>query len=268
MQLLLPSELKHRIAELSSHDSLASLARTHTAYQREAEQALYRTLSNPSLNCLETLATNSEKAGFVRFLAMPVGYFKFPYEKDHPSHQRATSYLLDALVNMHSLSDLRLRMPRYEVQPWMKSLDKILWSVYEHGSFDLLKLTAGDIVTIIFDYKLYAAMKLSTFLKSSEVKLNCRYLEYTSITTMKSGSWKLSNSFKILNYTSQLSSHWNAMATTQTLTVTELVSSRRSTLSIATLQFIKFWPNLSMKIKILIRYGWPMRSGSLRSPSI
>ena len=76
MQLLLPSELKHRIAELSSHDSLASLARTHTAYQREAELALYRTLSDPSTNCLETLATNSEKAGFVRFLTLECVYYK------------------------------------------------------------------------------------------------------------------------------------------------------------------------------------------------
>ena len=43
MQLLLPLELKHRV-ELSSHDSLASLARTHTAFQSEAEQALYPVL--------------------------------------------------------------------------------------------------------------------------------------------------------------------------------------------------------------------------------
>ena len=131
MQLLLPSELKHHIAELSSRDSLASLAQTHTAYQKEAEQALYRTLSNPSLKCLETLATNSEKAGLVRFLAIEyVPHEYVPYENDE--HWRAIDYLLNALVDMHSLSDLRLRMPRscYEVQPWVKSLDKILWSVY------------------------------------------------------------------------------------------------------------------------------------------
>ena len=120
--------LKHRIAELSSHDSLASLARTHTAVQREAEQALYRTLSYPSLKCLETLATNSEKAGFVRFLAM--GYANDDY-------WRSIDYLLKALVDMHSLSDFRLRMtcPCYEDQPWVKSLDKILWSVYELWKF-------------------------------------------------------------------------------------------------------------------------------------
>ena len=41
----LSSELKHRIVvELSSHGTLASLARTHTPYQWEAEQALCGTL--------------------------------------------------------------------------------------------------------------------------------------------------------------------------------------------------------------------------------
>ena len=45
MQLLLPSELKCLIVELLSN-SLAALARTHTAFQREAEkpEALYKTL--------------------------------------------------------------------------------------------------------------------------------------------------------------------------------------------------------------------------------
>ena len=136
MQLLLPSELKHRIVELSSHDSLASLARTHTVYQREAEEELYRTLSNPSLKCLETLAANSEKAGFVRFLAM--GHVDYESD-DH--HRKQIDYLLsNVLVNMHSLSDFRLRMPPIAVQPWNGSLiNKILWSVYELGIFNILK---------------------------------------------------------------------------------------------------------------------------------
>ena len=121
MQLLLPPELKHRIVELSSHDSLASLTRTHTTYQREAEQALYHTLSNPCLNCLETLSKNSEKAGFVRFLTM---------DNENDNYWREMDYLLNALVNMYSLSDFRVRKPRYEAQPWIECLDKILWSVY------------------------------------------------------------------------------------------------------------------------------------------
>ena len=136
MQLLLPSELKHSIAELSSQDTLASLARTHTTLRREAEEALYRTLSNPSLKCLETLATNSEKAGFVHFLTMKCFNRKKKKKKKDDDHWRATmEYLLNALVNMHRLSDFRLRFlrgydSRVRWQPWIESLDKILWSVY------------------------------------------------------------------------------------------------------------------------------------------
>jgi hypothetical protein len=45
--LVLPSELRSLIAELlvSSPNSLAALAKTHSAYQREAEKALYDTIS-------------------------------------------------------------------------------------------------------------------------------------------------------------------------------------------------------------------------------
>ena len=61
--LLLPSELKSLIAELpvSSPNSLAALARTHSAFRREAERALYDNLVidatkyHPS-KCMETLA--------------------------------------------------------------------------------------------------------------------------------------------------------------------------------------------------------------------
>ena len=134
MQLLLPSELKHRIVELSSHDSLASLARTHTAYRREAEQALYRTLSYPSLKCLETLAANSEKAGFVRFLTVECHCGRIENDNYWP----AMNYLLRSLVDMHSLSDFRLLFPRlYGLQDWeknLKSLNKILWLVNELGN--------------------------------------------------------------------------------------------------------------------------------------
>ena len=133
MQLLLPSELKHRIAELSSHDSLASLARTHTALQREAEQALYHTLSDPSLNCLETLATNLEKAGFVRFLAAKLECVR----NDYGHWQPAINCHLNALVNMRSLTDVRLRLPHStSIKTW-KRLNGILWSVYKLKIFDL-----------------------------------------------------------------------------------------------------------------------------------
>ena len=73
--------------------------------------------------------------------------------------------------------------------------------------FQKLELTPGDTVTIIFDYILCTAIKLSTFLESSVFRLKCRYSEYISITTMKSSSWGISNGFRMLNYTSQWSSH-------------------------------------------------------------
>ena len=130
------------------------MARTHTAFQREAERALYRTLSDPSLKCLKTLATNSEKAGFVHILTM--GRVNLENDSDNP--WRSIDYLLlNALVNMHSLFDFRLRMPRFEDltrienqedifwvlmprrerQSRIESLENILWSVYELGSFGL-----------------------------------------------------------------------------------------------------------------------------------
>ena len=204
IQLSLPPELKHGIVKLSPPNTLASLARTHPALQVVAEQALYLSLHNPVLKCLETLATNSEKAGFVRFLTMDIYYYE--NNPDGLNWEPAMiSYLLNALVNMHSLSDLRMRLS--PIKSWSESLDNILWSVYELGSFDLLKITAGDTVTFmqVFDYKLCTAMQISTFLESSRVKPSCRYLEYTIITAMKPGFWQLSNNFRVptLNYTSQ-----------------------------------------------------------------
>ena len=126
---LLPLEVLLLIIELSSGfpSSLAALARTHSTYQREAERALYDSLSihdNPdnSLKCLETLATNSEKATLVRFLTIEYGYDNIDY------NQNVTTYLSKSLINMQSLSDLRIRCrPGDEVM--MKDLGKILWSV-------------------------------------------------------------------------------------------------------------------------------------------
>ena len=107
---LLPLELVHFIVELSSGspDSLAALARTHSSYQREAEKALYDTLyiytsDDNSLKCMETLATNSEKAGLVRFLTIE-------YARDNiHKNQRVMTYVSESLTNMHSLSDFRVR---------------------------------------------------------------------------------------------------------------------------------------------------------------
>ena len=125
----LPSELKHFIIELSSgsHNSLAALARTHTSFQREAEKALYDTIyifsgDRDSLKCMETLATNPKKAALVHSLIIESSRY------DKIENQTVTTYLSKSLINMHSLSDFRVRSrPGGEVE--MKGLGKILWLV-------------------------------------------------------------------------------------------------------------------------------------------
>ena len=133
---LLPAELKRYVVELSSGlpSSLAALARTHTAYQREAEKALYDTLSiyayrDDSIKCMETLATNSEKAALVRSLI--IEYSRGSSGRDNIiKNQRVTIYLSKSLINMHSLSDFRVRSRPGEVEAKMiKALGKILRSV-------------------------------------------------------------------------------------------------------------------------------------------
>jgi hypothetical protein len=124
---LLPTELKLLIVELSSTGSLAALARTHSAYQNVAENALYHTISiyassNDSLRCLETLAENSEKAAFVRFLTITYDYID--------KYQRVTTCLSKSLINMHSLSDFWVKSWHGEAEE-MKDLGKIMWSVCE-----------------------------------------------------------------------------------------------------------------------------------------
>ena len=127
----LPPELKHLIVKLSSEspNSLAALARTHTSYQREAEKALYDTISiyassDDALKCMKTLTTNSEKTALVRSLTIE-------YARDNINkNQRVTTYLSKCLINMHSLSDFRVRSRPGEVEAKMiKALGKILRSV-------------------------------------------------------------------------------------------------------------------------------------------
>ena len=126
----LPAELKrHIVLKLSSGSpsSLAALARTHTAYQREAEKALYDTLyisasSDDSLICMKTLATNSEKAALVRFLTIE-------FDSDNTINPRMLTYVSKGLINMHCLSDFRVRSCPDPGVKLMKVLDKTLRSV-------------------------------------------------------------------------------------------------------------------------------------------
>ena len=134
------------MTELSSLNSLAALARTHTAFQREAERALYRTLSifpreDDTLRCLETLVANSEKAALVHSLAVEC-------TRDNPDENwKAMTCLVKVLINMHSLSDFRLIMRPNITNFWFKarkkvinSLNKILWLVYEVLIFSKLTI--------------------------------------------------------------------------------------------------------------------------------
>ena len=138
---LLPTELKRHVVELSfeSPSTLAALARTHTAYQREAEEALYDTLSisassDNSSKCMKTLATNPEKAALVRFLTVDFGNDNITKNQT----TRVITYLSKSLINMHSLSDLRVRSrPGAKM---IKGLDKILWSVCKNLIFSKLTI--------------------------------------------------------------------------------------------------------------------------------
>ena len=73
---------------------------------------------------------NSEKAGFVCCLTME----HVPKKID--DHWGVMDCLLNALVNMHSLSDFQVQIPTYEAEakPLIESIEKILWFVYELGS--------------------------------------------------------------------------------------------------------------------------------------
>ena len=95
------------------------MALTHPAYQKEAEEALYRTLAintynSKDLKCLETLAQNEGKAKLVRRLIVECG-------------RRRVYDLLKALPEMRALVDLRIRLRPDEAWKWVILLDQGLW---------------------------------------------------------------------------------------------------------------------------------------------
>ncbi|PPQ73452.1 hypothetical protein CVT26_010202 [Gymnopilus dilepis] len=121
--LRLPPELRCRIADFSTPSTLAALALTHPAYQKEAEEALYRTLAintynSKDLKCLETLAQNEGKAKLVRRLIVECGRRRV-YE-----NETAMSHLLKALPEMRALLDLRIRLRPDEAWKWVILLDQ------------------------------------------------------------------------------------------------------------------------------------------------
>jgi len=100
---------------------------------------LYHTISisassDDSLKCMETLATNSEKAALVGFLTIEYFY-------DIDKNQRVMTYLLKSLINMHSLSDFRIRS---RVEMHTKGLGNILCQ----GHFRLQTFYCEDVLNI------------------------------------------------------------------------------------------------------------------------
>ena len=107
---------------------------------------------------METLTTNSEKAALVHFLTIE-------YTRDNVNkNQRVTTYLSKSLINMGSLSDLRVGAPHdnSEAAEMIKSLGTILWSVSKIMIPLQINDSAGYTVKIIFDYMLFTAPMFST----------------------------------------------------------------------------------------------------------
>jgi len=129
-QLALPPELICHIAMLCSRSSLASLARTHSAFLSGAEEALYHTIDSP--RSLDTLCNNVKKTRFVRRLII--------YLECHPMRQgeckRHVQNLTKSLFTMSSLVEVRLGLlgeGRMYVgwTAWAKDLEDILWSAFK-----------------------------------------------------------------------------------------------------------------------------------------
>ena len=108
---------------------------------------------------METLATNPEKATLARFLII-----EYPRD-NHIENRRMTTYLRlsKSLINMHSLSDFRVRShPGNEAE--MSGLDKIMWSVCKYLIFSKPSNdSVGDTVKVIFDFTLFTATTFSAF---------------------------------------------------------------------------------------------------------
>ena len=181
---LLSSELQCLIAELSSPKSLAALARTHSTYQRVAEKVLYTALhiyadKDKSLKCMKTLASNSEKASLVHFLAIEYACININ------KNWREMTYLSKSIFNMHSLSDFRVRSwPGGVDAQWefIKGLGNILWSVCKDLIFRklmiLLAIQSRSFLITNFLLPWLTQLTLSTFFKSLRLTSNCRYLDY------------------------------------------------------------------------------------------
>ncbi|PPR06076.1 hypothetical protein CVT26_005282 [Gymnopilus dilepis] len=150
LSLTLPAELKCRIADFSPPSTLAALARTHPTYQKEAEEALYRTLSinthhDKDLKCLETLAKSEGKAQLVRRLIVECG------RRRVLENEAAMSHIINALPVMRAVLDLRVRMRPEEAWKWTYPLNQLLSdghraleTLYCNDDLDIAKIIEGN----------------------------------------------------------------------------------------------------------------------------
>ncbi|KAK2465153.1 hypothetical protein APHAL10511_002845 [Amanita phalloides] len=104
----LPLELIHNICTFCASSSLVALACANSFFQRQAEAVLYRQVTDGiwsgTFACLRSLRSNREKAFLVQSLTFDFGWNDSRF--DH-----ALDLLVEALAQMPSLLDLRIKMP-------------------------------------------------------------------------------------------------------------------------------------------------------------
>ncbi|KAG6806625.1 hypothetical protein H0H92_010619, partial [Tricholoma furcatifolium] len=126
----LPAETKFQIASYCTPPMLSSLASVASALQPQAEATLYSSIavSTDRIELLqhvfETLETNPQKAGFVRFLSVEA--MTWNSHADDETVETSVNYsagkkLLDVLPKLISLTDLRLKFHPGSYDPLLKS---------------------------------------------------------------------------------------------------------------------------------------------------
>ena len=174
--------------------SLASLARTHTAYQIEVEQAL------------DTCTFHCRPQGFLemhRTLSRELGESCLRPCPERSSQPIANAVFLEAwrvmtcllkLERSNQYDDFRLRICSGEPPQSIEELKRAT-SVISLIFNDL------DTVEVTLDYELFTTVFtcwVSSFLQSSKTKLNCKYLDYTRAETRRlygqgADAWKMNN---------------------------------------------------------------------------
>ena len=164
---------------------------------------------------------------------------------------------------MHCLSDFRLSLNLHEaevLQMPVNGLGEILWSVCRIFNFSKLMAIQSRSFSIT-NFYCHAALDISQIIKS---QTELQIIALNALVDREKTYLKHSRSFTMLNYSFQSSLHLKAKFQLRSSTV--LVSFQHSTLRIAALPFLYFWPSLSVKTKIIICL--PKGTTSTNSPSI